>query len=128
VEIDAGNGPLNLVEADVIESFETGTAERAYTVVGDQELLLPPHEDILTLRQAWDLEVQLPGVLVVWAEGGKFGPVLEVYQVRRAPVWMLGEEGVFGANELSFKIGREGRVIVRQACLTQPTVSLRMQQ
>lgn len=50
VEIDAGNGPLNLVEADIVESFETGTAKRAYTVVRDKELLLPPHEDILTLR------------------------------------------------------------------------------
>ena len=32
---------------------------------------------------------------------------------------MLGEEGVFGANDLAFEVSREGRMVFGQAYLTQ---------
>lgn len=123
VEIDPVNCAMFLIEADVIESFETGTVECAYSVIGDQEFLLPPHEYIVTLRPAGNLDIHLPRVLLVGAEGRELGPVLVVYNLCGAPVLMLREEGVFRANELSLKVGCEGRMIWGQACVQRNRIS-----
>lgn len=37
VEVDTAHGSLDLVEADVIETFEAGARDCAYSVVGDKE-------------------------------------------------------------------------------------------
>ena len=46
VEVEPCNGPIRLAEADVVEPGEGGTCHRLYPVVGHQEVLLPPHEEV----------------------------------------------------------------------------------
>lgn len=42
--------------------------------------------------------------------------MLHVGFVRRAPGGMTGLEGVFGADDLAFEVGGQGRMVIGQAC------------
>jgi hypothetical protein len=123
MEIDPVNCAMFLIEADVIESLETSTVERAYSVIRDQKFLLPPHEYIVTLRPAGNLDIHFPRVLLVGTESREFGPVLVIYKLCRAPILMLGEKSVFRANQLPFKVGCEGRMVWGQACVQRNRIS-----
>lgn len=95
MEVNSANRSLDLVEADVVKAFKACAANRPYSVVWDQEVLLPPHEYILSLRQTWDMKVTFPSLLLKRAEGGEFGPMRKISLIRRAPILMLCKEGVF---------------------------------
>jgi hypothetical protein len=114
MEVNPANRPLNLVEADVIEALETGPTDRSHPVIWNQEVFLPPHEYVLSLRHSGDVKVALPGLLLKWPESGEFGPVLQIYFISRAPVLMLSEKCVFRANDLSFEVCSEGWVVFGQ--------------
>lgn len=49
VEVNPAHAPTPLVKADVIKPLKTRSRNRAYPVIRDEEVLLPAHEDILTL-------------------------------------------------------------------------------
>lgn len=55
MEIYAANFTLQLVEADVVESLKTRSADRPDTVIRDKEMLLPSHKDILSLGELWNI-------------------------------------------------------------------------
>ena len=106
MKINPAHAPAALVKADVIKPLEARARDRPHAVVGDEEVLLPAHEDVLALREVRDVQVALARGLGEGAEGLELGPVLEVDLVGRAPVFVLGEEGVFGADDLAFEVGR----------------------
>lgn len=66
---------LDLVEADVVEALEAGTVDRPHAMVGNKEVLLPPHEYVFFLQVLLNCEVALLGLLCVRPERGKLGPV-----------------------------------------------------
>lgn len=66
MEVDPADGSLHLVEADVVEPFEARAGDLAHPVVGDEERLLPAHEDVLALRAVLVVEV---GFLRLFGEG-----------------------------------------------------------
>jgi hypothetical protein len=69
---------LDLVEADVIEAFETCTTNCSHPMIRDQEMFLPSHEYVFSLRQLWNMKIALSGLLLKWAKGREFSPVLQV--------------------------------------------------
>jgi len=76
MEVYSTDCPLNLVEADVVESLKAGTSNCSHSVVRNQEMFLPPHEDILSLCHTRNVKVSLPSLLLKWPESREFGPVL----------------------------------------------------
>jgi len=76
MKVYAANRPLNLVEADVVEPLKTGSSDRSHSVVWDQEMFLPPHEDVLPLRHSRYVKVALPCLLLKRPESGELCPVL----------------------------------------------------
>jgi hypothetical protein len=73
---------MTLVKANIIEALETGTVERAHSVIWNQEPLLPSHEYVFPLHPAGDLHSHLSRILLIRAESRKLGPMLRVYQLR----------------------------------------------
>lgn len=51
MKVNAGHSAFNLVEADVIESFEASTGYRPDAMVGNKEMLLPAHEDVVAFGE-----------------------------------------------------------------------------
>ncbi len=82
MEIYSANSTFDLVEADVVKAFKTCATNRPYPVIRDQEVLLPTHENIFSLRQARDVEIALPSLLLERAKGREFGPVREISLIR----------------------------------------------
>jgi len=76
MEVYSAYGPLNLVEADVVETFKAGTSDCSHSVIRNQEMFLPPHEDVLSLCHARDVKIALPSLLLKWSKRGEFCPVL----------------------------------------------------
>lgn len=115
VKIYSANLSLDLVETDVVEAFERGAGDCSDTVVGNQEVLFPPHKDVVSLRKVGDGNWALASHLLIRPKGAKLGPVAEVDFGIGAPVIMLGEEVVLGTNDFSLKVGGECWVVFGQS-------------
>ena len=70
-----------LVKTNIIEPLKTSPVESAYAMVWDQEFFLPSHEYIISLGPPRNLDIHLPRVFFVGAEGRKLGPVLVIYKL-----------------------------------------------
>ena len=95
VKVNAAHLPLHLVEADVVEALEARPIDCPDTVVGNEKVLLPAHEDVLPLVHV--LDVRLPALahpLMVLPECGELGPVGDVDLLVCAPALVLGDEAV----------------------------------
>lgn len=84
-------------------------------------MLLPPHENVISLCQVSDGDGTLAGYLLVRPESAKLGPVANVHFVVCAPVIVLGEEVVLCADDFSLEIGGECRVVLGQSLDAQVT-------
>lgn len=58
-------------------------------------MLLPPHEDIFSLRYIVDEDRPPACLLLERSEGIKLGPVVEIDLLVGAPVFMFGKEAIF---------------------------------
>ena len=115
MKIDSTYFSLDLVETDVIEAFKRGPNYCSNSVVWNQKVLLPSHENVISLCQVRDGDGPLAGYLLVWPESAKLGPVANVHFVVCAPVVMLGEEIVLCADDFSLEIGGQCWVVLGQA-------------
>jgi hypothetical protein len=112
VEVDATNFALELVEANVVESFETGTRYRSNPVVRYQKMLLPSHEDVVLLRNVRNHDRPLASLLVEWMEGAELVPVAEVDLGVGPPVLVLCNEVVFAADDLALEECGQGGMVI----------------
>lgn len=95
VKIDTAHLTTHLVEANVVEPLEARTVDRANSVVGHEELLLPAHEYVFPLVHVLDDRLPaLARLLEVWPERSELGPVGDVDLFARAPSLVLGDEAV----------------------------------
>jgi hypothetical protein len=94
VKIDSTYFSLDLIETDVIKAFKGSPDYCSNSVVWDQEMFLPSHENVISLCQIRDGDGTLASYLLVRAESAKLGPVANVHFVVCAPVIVLGEEVV----------------------------------
>lgn len=84
-------------------------------MVWHQKVLLPSHENVVSLCKVRDGDGTLAGYLLVRPESAKLGPVADVHLVVCAPVIVLGEEVVFCANDFSLEIGGQCWVVLGQS-------------
>lgn len=49
MEVNSTDCPLHLVEANIVESLEAGARNGPHPVVWHEEMLFPPHENVLAL-------------------------------------------------------------------------------
>lgn len=87
-------------------------------------MFLPSHKYVLPLGQLRNMKMPLPCLLLKGPESRELGPVLQVDFICRSPVLMLGEECVFGANDFSFEVSCECRMVLRQSCYERVNNSL----
>jgi hypothetical protein len=66
---------LYLIEANIVEPFKAGPRNSSHPMVGDQEVLLPPHEYVLALTGVCDIHRALSRMFLVWPESAEFRPV-----------------------------------------------------
>ena len=85
-------------------------------MIRDQKFLLPPHEHVFPVRAVLVVKVGLFCLFGQGPPGGEAGPVLHVLFVAGAPVFVPGLEGIFGADDLAFEKGGQGRVFGCEAC------------
>ena len=115
MEIDAADSAHYLIEADVVEPFETSARNLANAVVWDEERLFPAHEDVLPLRAILVVEIWFFGLLRQRAPGREASPVVHVGLVRGSPRGMASLKRVFGTDDFSLKIGRKCWMVIGQA-------------
>lgn len=114
MEIDPGNASCTLVEAYIVEAFEARTRDGFDLVIGNQEVFLPTHEEVIVLRVVLEREAWRLSLLRQWPPCGKARPVLHIDLFRGAPFWMCSFESVFVANDFSLEVGCQRRMIVSQ--------------
>lgn len=66
--------PLHLIEAYVVETLKAHTGYCPHSVVRDQEMLLPPHEDVFSLAHVRDYTA-FPRIFLKGSEGAEHGPI-----------------------------------------------------
>lgn len=85
MEIYPADGPFDLIEANVIEPFETRSGDGPHSVIGNEEVFFPPHEHVLALRKVAVGEIGPPGLFGKRTPGRESGPVVHVGLLCRAP-------------------------------------------
>lgn len=115
VEIDPADSSLHLVEANVVEPFEASTGYRPHPVIGYEEVFLPPHEDVLALREILVGEVRSLRLLSQRTPRRESSPVVHIGLLRRSPCFMACLEGVLCPDYLALEEGCQCRMVFRQA-------------
>ena len=110
MEIDSIDSARHLIEANVVESFETRTTDLAHAVIGHQKFLFPAHEHVFAICAVLVMEIRLLGLPRKRPPGGEARPVLHVLFVAGTPVLMTGLEGVFWTDNLAFEESSESGV------------------
>ena len=116
MKINALDAARHLIKADVVEALKTRTIDRLYSVVWDQKVLFPAHEQMFLLHpvlghQLWPRRVFREGLV-----GGKSSPVLPIDLFIGTPLGMLCDESVLAADNFALKVRREARMVFRQSC------------
>lgn len=101
--VDPADSAVELIEADVIEPFETGPRDTFNTVVGHQEVLLPSHKQMLVLGKVFVGEVGLLRHLRQWTPRREFGPVVHISSIGSSPGLMTGLECVFRSDDFGLE-------------------------
>ena len=114
MEINTGNLPSNLVEANIVEPLKARAGDGTLAVVGDEEVLLPPHENVVFSREVDIFNNPLLQALTVGFEGIEFLPVRQVCSLVGVPL-VLGQEAVFRPDNLAFKVGAYRGIVWGQA-------------
>lgn len=114
MEIYSTHTTFNLVEAYIIETFKACAGDSLYAMVGDEKVLFPSHEEVLTLCIIFKREVGGFRALSKRAPGWKARPMLQINFFRRTPGRMCRSEEVLGPNYFTFKESRESGMVVRK--------------
>ena len=115
MEINAADRAPRLVETDVIEPLETRPGYRAHAVVGDEEIFLPPHEDVFPLGKVLVAEIGPSRLPRERAPGWEAVPVLHVDLLVGAPFGVAGLKCVFVSDDFAFDEGGLGWVVGGEA-------------
>lgn len=112
----------HLIEANVIEAFETCSQNFAHTMIWNQEGLLPAHENILSLCAVFVVKIGFLGLFWKRSPCGEASPMCHVGLIGCAPCRMPRLECVLGSNDLAFEIGGQ-RGVIRGKPYTRVPVS-----
>ena len=115
MEVNPGHRSFDLVEADVVKALETCARYCSHAMIGNEEIFLPPHENVLTLckipvGKIWSL--CLPGQ---WTPCWESCPMVHICFLGRSPRFMVRFESVFGADDLSLEECCQSGMVLREA-------------
>jgi hypothetical protein len=85
-------------------------------MVGNQKVLLPPHEYVFLLRNVPNHHRTFARGAVEGPEGVELGPVVEVYLVVGPPAFVVRDEVIPGPDYFAFKVRGQSGVVFGQAC------------
>lgn len=104
------------IDADIIEASKARAADILHPVVGNQELLFPPHEDSSSVG-VFHGEVRLLELIADVPERRETAPMDHVFLLRRAPV--PSQEAIPTANDLCVKVRGEFRPVICQSAYAE---------
>jgi len=104
------------VYTNVIKSCKASTADILHSVVGNQELLLPPHEDGSSVSIFHD-QMRLLQLVADVPESREAAPVDHVFLLGCAPV--PSQEAIATANNLCVEVGGEFWPVICQAAYAE---------
>ena len=107
MKVNPTHTPHPLIETNIIKPLKTRAANTLHPMIGDEEVLLPAHKQVLPGEVVGEGEGCGGGFggAGEGAEGGEAGPVLQVDFLAAVPGRVGGAEEVFGADDLG---GEEG--------------------
>lgn len=115
MKVDATDIAPDLIEAYVVESFETCAGNSAHSMIGNKKVFLPTHENALAFSEVLVGEVGPSGLLSQWTPFRKSIPMLHIDFLVGTPLGVAGLKGVFRTNDFAFEVGGQSRVILCQA-------------
>lgn len=104
VKVNALYATGHLIEANVVEAFETCATDGAHAMVWHQEVLFPAHKQMFLLHPVLGHQFRTRGVFREWFVRGEACPVLAINLLVGAPFRMLCYKGVFAADYLALKV------------------------
>ena len=116
----------NLIEADVIKTFEAGTRNGLHFMIWHQEVFLPTHKQVFTFCIVFEVEVRPPRFLRKWLPGWKAVPVLIIDCFRRPPVGFLRLERVSRSYDLTFEVCGECGMICCESWICRKQVTFEL--
>lgn len=126
MKVDAAYGSLYLVEADVVEPFETSARYRSHSVIRNEKILLPSHKHMFPLCKVTIREISPFRLPSQWFPGRKSRPVVYICLFIRTPFFVPSLERMLSADDFALEKGRQGGMIFREALNTQVTAQVRL--
>lgn len=108
--VETLDGCCGLLEADVVETSKGSAADVFDCVVWDKKLLLPSHEDKVTVLEVFVVKVVRVKAFRVLIKCLELAPVLAVNILIRVP--LPGEKGTFLTDDLPSKESSQGGIFL----------------
>lgn len=103
VKVNPGNRSLHLIKTNVVEAFEAGSGDRPHAMIGNEEVLFPTHEEVLTLGKISKCEIRSLRLFRLRSPSGKPSPMLHVGLFGRAPCFISSFKRVLGSDDFALK-------------------------
>ena len=113
MEVYSFNSSGNLIEANIIKSFETRAVDRANSMIWHQKVFLPSHKNMFFLHPVLCDKVRARRVLCERFICRESSPVLSVDFLVRSPFGVLRYKGILISDYLSFEVRCKTRVVFR---------------
>lgn len=114
MKINATDATRDLIKANIVKPFKTGTRNGAHAVVWHQKILLPPHENVFPLHGVFVAGVWALRLLLERSPGRKPSPVLHINLFIRSPFCMPCLKCIFCADYFALKVRCESGMIVSE--------------
>jgi hypothetical protein len=120
VKVNPVNISRYLIETNVIKALEAGAGNRSHSMIWHEEVLLPAHEYVLSLRKVLEAEIWPLRLFCEGLPGRKAGPVLHVDFLIGAPFCMSSLKRVLRPNDFTLKVRRKRGMVVGETykCLS----------
>lgn len=115
MEIYTADFPFHLVETDIVKTFKASSCDSPYSMIGNQEMLLPSHEYVLILCDIRNGDWASTSMFLKRSKGTELGPVTEIDFCVCSPVFVFCEERIFRSDDLTLKIGCQRRMVLSQS-------------
>lgn len=115
MEVDSTHSPCHLIKTYIVEPFETRAHNFPNAMIWHQEVLFPPHEDVLPLCAILVVEIRFLRLLRQRPPRRELSPMLHICLVCGAPRLVFGLKRIFRADNLAFKVRSQGRMVFGKA-------------
>lgn len=119
MEIDTRDAASPLIKTDVVEAFKGSATNALDPMIRDEEVLLPPHEQVVSIevvaqRERCGTVLRISGQGL---EGRETSPMCQIDLFGTVPRRVGCAEEMLGADDFAFEESGQGRMVIRQAWL-----------